>query len=199
MKGQSVTIYLELIPLISLFLLGYAQSGLYPGLGLGPVETLRRQSFVSAFGYVVLAAFTFALKLPHLYSRATFIIALGLSLIVVPLTRAALTRAATRWRWWNEPVVIVGTGERAVRAVRNIQRGHFGYVPVGVFAMHPAIGSHVEGVPIVGDLARAADLAARGIRVALIGGGNVRPHARRSIAAPFSTRRAPPRIRRPAG
>src|SRR5262245_54152667 len=60
-KEQSLSLYVELVPLVALFLIGYAQSGLYPGLGLGPVETLRRQSYVTAFGYLVLAAFSFAL------------------------------------------------------------------------------------------------------------------------------------------
>src|SRR5262245_34863007 len=65
-KHQSALLYLELVPLVPLFLLGYAQSGLYPGFGLGPVETLRRQSYVTTFGFVILATFSFALKLPHL-------------------------------------------------------------------------------------------------------------------------------------
>ena len=58
-----LSIYLDLAPLVSLFLFGYAQAGLYPGFGLGPVETLRRFSYVTAFGFLVLAAFSFALKI----------------------------------------------------------------------------------------------------------------------------------------
>src|SRR5687767_6664039 len=43
-KGQSVTLYIQIAPLVGLFLVGYAQAGLYPGFGVGPVETLRRLS-----------------------------------------------------------------------------------------------------------------------------------------------------------
>ena len=69
-RGQSIDLYLNLAPLFVLFILGYAQAGLYPGFGLGPVETLRRLSYVTAFGFLVLAAFSFALKLPRSVPRA---------------------------------------------------------------------------------------------------------------------------------
>ncbi len=176
-RRQPMGLYLELVPLIVLFILGYAQSGLYPGFGLGAVETLRRQSYVTAFGYLVLSAFTFALKLPHLYSRVTFVLALGFSLLLVPLMRAMLVTLAARWRWWSEPVAIVGTGERVVRAIRNIQSGGLGYRPVAVLSAQPVIGGRVEGVPVAGDLDHAPELTAAGIRVALIGGGLAQDHA----------------------
>src|SRR5262245_64394391 len=34
-KGQSLALYAPLIPLLAVFVVGYAQAGLYPGLGLG--------------------------------------------------------------------------------------------------------------------------------------------------------------------
>ena len=167
---QSIAIYLGLAPLLVLFILGYAQAGLYPGFGLGPVETLRRLSYVTGFGFLVMAAFSFALKLDPLYSRATFAIALALSLGAVPISRALVSDVADRWRWWNEPVVVVGTGDRAARVIRSIQQaGHLGYRPVAVLAPGPrAMSADVEGVPVCGGLDDAAALAARGIRVALV-------------------------------
>jgi hypothetical protein len=66
MREQSPGLYLQLAPLLLLFVAGYARAGLYPGFGLGPVEVLRRLSYVTAFGFLVLAAFSFALKLPPL-------------------------------------------------------------------------------------------------------------------------------------
>jgi Undecaprenyl-phosphate galactose phosphotransferase WbaP len=171
-RGQHVTLYVQLAPLISLFLFGYAQAGLYPGFGIGPVETLRRLSYVTAFGFLVLAAFSFALKLPPLYSRVTFTLAFVFSLAMVPVARVLAIRAARGWRWWSEPVVVVGTGERASRAIRSIQRaGHFGYRPTAVLAvtaLDEATGTDVEGVPVVGGLDQAPVLAAQGIRVALL-------------------------------
>jgi len=185
-RGQSFGLYLQVAPLISLFVLGYAQAGLYPGFGLGPVETLRRLSFVTAFGYLVLAAFSFALRLPPLYSRVTFVLAFALSLLMVPLGRFVVSQVGRRWRWWSEPVVVVGTGDRAARAIRSIvQSGQFGYRPAAVLAIEPTIDSQnraetVEGVPVVGGLDRAAVLAARGIRVALLESRRANPSRERA-------------------
>ena len=170
-RGQSPDIYLELLPLLGLFIAGYARAGLYPGLGLGPVETFRRLTLVTAFGFLVLAAFSFALKLPHLYSRVTFLLAFVLSLAFVPLGRLGLFHIARSWNWWAEPVVIIGTGRRAVRALRGIkQASHLGYRPVAVLEADATgqTGESVEGVPIVGGLNEAPSLSRAGIRVVFL-------------------------------
>ena len=170
-RQQSAVMYLELAPLAALFVAGYWRAGLYPSLGLGPVETLRRLTYVTTFGFLVLAAFSFALKLPHLYSRATFLLAFVFSLALVPLGRIALFYIARPWRGWAEPVVIIGTGPRAARTIRGIRRGiHLGYHPTAVLSADPGTpaGGYLEGVPILGGLEHASALAARGIRVAFL-------------------------------
>jgi len=167
---QSSAMYLELAPLLLLFVAGYARAGLYPGLGIGPVETLRRASFVTTFGFLILAAFSFVLKVQPLYSRMTFAIALTISLLLIPIGRAAIFYVAQNWRWWAEPVVIIGTGPRASRVMRDIQRAsHLGYRPaVVVTCGPPAEAAHLEGVPVVGGLDRIPEVVARGIRVAFL-------------------------------
>jgi Undecaprenyl-phosphate galactose phosphotransferase WbaP len=169
-RSQSLALYLSLAPLLALFIFGYALAGLYPGFGLGPVETLRRQSYVTGFGFLVLAAFSFAFKLPPLYSRVTFSIALALSLIVMPLSRALVSHMARAWSWWNEPVVVIGAGERAARAVRGIRAAqHLGYEPVAVLSHALLVDrGDIEGVPLVGGLEKGAALSAQGIRIALL-------------------------------
>ncbi|MGE0705784.1 MAG: hypothetical protein AB7P22_17825, partial [Vicinamibacterales bacterium] len=169
-RQQPVDLYLELVPLLGLFIMGYAQAGLYPGFGLGPVETLRRVSYVTGFGFLILAAFSFALQLPHLYSRVTFVLAVALSLLLVPLGRALVFHVANRWSWWAEPVVVVGTGRRAHKAVKSLQNGaELGYRPVAVLGLpgQPAPAS-IHGVAVAGGLEQARALAARGIQVALL-------------------------------
>jgi Undecaprenyl-phosphate galactose phosphotransferase WbaP len=172
MRQQSAGMYLELSPLIVLFVAGYARAGLYPSLGLGPVETLRRLSYITTFGFLVVAAFSFALKLPHLYSRVTFLLAFILSLVLVPLGRFALASIASKCHWWAEPVVIIGTGGRAARAIRGISHAghHLGYQPVAVLTSdRPTVAvDEVEGVPVLGGLDQVAALSASGIRVAFL-------------------------------
>jgi Undecaprenyl-phosphate galactose phosphotransferase WbaP len=166
---QPVELYLELLPMVGLFLIGYAQAGLYPGFGLGPVETLRRASYVTTIGFLILATLSFAFKLPHLYSRFTFAIAFMLSLALVPIGRAVVTRLAQRIRWWSEPVIVVGTGPRAATAIRNLRSSrHLGYRPAAVIAPAPAGVTDVEGTPVLGNLDRAPVLARQGFRVAIL-------------------------------
>ena len=178
-RGQSFALYLELAPLLPLFCVGYATAGLYPGFGLGPVETLRRQSYVTAFGFLVLAAFSFALKLPHLYSRVTFALALAMSLLLVPLARAWVVRVARRWPWWSEPVVVIGTGERAAQAVRSLENTRAtGYHPAAVLTLDPDTApADLAGLPIIGGLDEAPAIARQGIRVALVGSGEIQDRA----------------------
>jgi Undecaprenyl-phosphate galactose phosphotransferase WbaP len=169
-KHQPLSLYLPLAPLTGLFIIGYALAGLYPGFGLGAVETLRRVVLVTALSFLLIAAFSFALKVPALYSRVTFTLAFGFSLAFVPVGRSLLHRVAGRTWWWSEPVVVVGTGDRATHAIRHIQRAHRrDYRPVVVLnpnarAAEPAI----EGIPVASGLDRAASLARAGIRVVLL-------------------------------
>src|SRR5919198_3090646 len=71
---QPPSAYVDLIPLFVLFPLGYAGAGLYPGFGVGAVETLRRLSCCTSFAFLAVASVGFALKLPPHHSRIAFAI-----------------------------------------------------------------------------------------------------------------------------
>ena len=168
---QPLSLYVGLIPLLCLFPLGYAGSGLYPGFGVGAVETLRRLSCCTSFAFLVLAAASFALKLPSHYSRMTFIITLGACLIFVPLLRFFVLSIVSRWQWWGEPVVLVGNGQWVQWTIRALGNAlSLGYRPVGVLSPNfRQCGRAVEGVPVLGGTDLAPRLAERGVRVALVG------------------------------
>lgn len=169
---QDPALYLGLTPLLGLFLLGYAQTGLYPGFGLGPVETLRRLSLVTATGFLVLAAFSFAFQLPYLYSRVTFALAVVYALVLVPLVRFSVTRVASRWSWWAEPVVLVGDAAQADRTLEALEgSAAMGYRPAGMVTLgdDPRVPENSE-LPLLGGLDQARKLARRGLRVALLTG-----------------------------
>ena len=74
-------------------------------------------------------------------------------------------------RWWREPVVVIGTGERARRVIRSLaERHHLGYAPRAVLALGADAPAELEGVPVLGTLDASPAAAARGIRVALFEG-----------------------------
>jgi Undecaprenyl-phosphate galactose phosphotransferase WbaP len=167
---QPPELYTALLPLLCLFPLGYAGMGLYPGFGVGAVETLRRLSYCTSFAFLVLAGASFALKLPSHYSRMTFVIAWGMSLVLVPLWRFLTLSIARRWDWWGEPTVLIGHGSWVRWAIRALENAlSLGYRPVGVLSPdHHASEAFVEDIPIFGDTALAPYLAKRGVRVALV-------------------------------
>lgn len=169
-RNMEPGMYLQMWPFLALFILGYAQAGLYPGFGLGPVETFRRFSLVTLFSLTILAAVTFAFKLPHQYSRVTFGIAFLLSIVAVPAFRYLTLAITRRWAWWHQPVVLVGEGSSILRAVSTLQDSPLlGYRPLGMLSRRAAEGpSEVAGLPVLGGLERAAEVAGKGVSVALI-------------------------------
>jgi len=119
---QPLEYYLEFVPLFFLFPLGYAGAGLYPGFGMGAVETLRRLSCCTSFAFLALAAASFVMKLPPHHSRMTYAVAWGASLVLVPSARFITLSIVSRWRWWREPALLVGSKARVqwmIHTLRN--------------------------------------------------------------------------------
>jgi Undecaprenyl-phosphate galactose phosphotransferase WbaP len=168
-RSQPFALYLPALPLLTLVVLGYAQAGLYPGFGLGPVEALRRYWLVTATAFLIIAGLVFALKIEDQYSRVTLALALVLSLILVPLMRLFVTRVARRWSWWREPVVLVGTGSRTDLAWHHFSRRAAGeFRPVGVLTSRGHDGGVIaEGnPPVLGTIEDARAVARAGVQVA---------------------------------
>jgi len=62
-------LYLTLIPIVLIFLLIYKLWGLYPAIGLGPVEELRRLITSTTIVFTAFTAFTFWVRSAEIYSR----------------------------------------------------------------------------------------------------------------------------------
>ncbi len=169
-RQQPSQLYLELWPLVGLFTLAFATAGLYPGFGLGAVETIRRLTLRSSFIFIVLAAGSFALKTPHQYSRVTFGLAWAASLVLLPLARFSVLAVLSRTRWWGEPALVVGSSPLARRTVETLRHAlSIGYRPRWVLA-DPEQDEEggLGGLPALADVRQAKDLAARGVRVAFV-------------------------------
>lgn len=170
---QPASLYISLLPLLCLFLVGYATLGLYPGFGLGAVETLRRFSHCTSVVFLTLAAAAFVLELPSHYSPVTFGIAWGFSLALVPLTRFLMLGCASRWQWWKEPAVLAGSGRWMPQTIRSLRKAlSLGYRPVGILSTDGNWhGPSVEDVPVHSGVHLAPHLAKDGVRVAIMGDG----------------------------
>lgn len=166
---QGIHIYLDAAPLLGLFVLAYAQAGLYPGFGIGPVELLRRLTLRTSFVFLLLAAVTYWLKVPHQHSRVTVVLAWGTALVALPLARHIAVRVLARLRWWREPAVLVGRRAAAARLVPILNDTlAVGWRPVALLDLEPGGEDPPPASVCVGSLADAPRLAARGLRVAVV-------------------------------
>ncbi len=161
-REQRLELYLELWPILGLFVASYWGRGLYPGFGLGAVETLRRSWQGTSLVFAVLAASSFLLKIASPYSRVTFAIAWVAALLIQPTVRFLVLKLLRRLPWWSEPVVVYGDGPQVERALDALKTAHsLGYRPLAVLRPEPGEDA--------GALAsRMRPWAEKGVRVAVV-------------------------------
>ncbi len=162
-------------PLPVLLLALYAGSRLYAVTPPHPAEELRRMTLATTMAFIILVMATFFLRTGELYSRIATVLAWGIALFSIPLTRMAIRSIASRRRWWGVPLVVLGAGRTADLMVHALRRWPSrGLRPVLLLDDEP--GKH--GIPIAGIavsgpidelLPLAADCGIRHLMVAMPG------------------------------
>lgn len=132
--------YLRLWPVLLLFPLAYAASGLYPAFGCSPAGELRTLSTVTSLVYPALVVAIFLRKDAETYSRGIFLIAWAQTLLMVPLARALARAGFAQKPWWGYPVVVLGSERAAAVAKTLAHRANLGLKPVAVFDRLDAAG-----------------------------------------------------------
>ncbi len=165
-----LSLYLRTVPILAVFAAVYALNGLYPGITLNPVREIRLLTLATSIVFVMFTALLFFVKEGPEYSRAAFLAAWLLTLLLVPLTRASLRALLARRSWWGCPVVIFGNRDKAHEIVQGLRRQpQLGLMPVGVFDddYHQHVTS--SGLPVLGRFRDAARYAQQfGLSRALI-------------------------------
>ncbi|PWH11900.1 MAG: undecaprenyl-phosphate galactose phosphotransferase WbaP [Anaerolineae bacterium] len=157
--------YQPLIPPVTVFFVSvYLMMGLYPGMGVGPVEELRRLSIGTTIGMLALMGLSFYLRNINMWSRAVLGLAWFFLLVSAPLMRKIFRRLAVRLGMWGLPVVVLGETAGVGAIYDNLRRNRLtGFWPVlcvrtssisKFFSSTPspevaAIRSLVEGIEIV--------------------------------------------------
>jgi Undecaprenyl-phosphate galactose phosphotransferase WbaP len=127
--------YWKLWPVLLLFPVAYAVSGLYPGFGRNPADELRKLSVATSVVYPALAVTIFLLKDSATYSRGIFALAWMQTLVIVPFFRSLLRSACASGSWWGYPVVIVGAGRAAQLVARTLEKQPaLGLRPIAILA-----------------------------------------------------------------
>jgi len=113
---------LILVPVAMCFIVVFFSIGLYPGLGIGPVEELRRLTIGSFFVVIGLAALSFYLGSAGTWSRAILGLSWFFITLSVPISRKIFRRLAVRSNAWGMPVVVIGEATNAGAVYRKLRR-----------------------------------------------------------------------------
>jgi Undecaprenyl-phosphate galactose phosphotransferase WbaP len=152
--------YTPLWPVSLLFVAAYAVLGLYPGVGLSPVEELRRLVLGATMVCLAGSAFNF-LSRDTTFSRGVLLTGWALSATLVPLARSLLKLACASRPWWGVPVLILGAGEAGRRIVASLAaQPELGLKPVAMLDDDWDAEGYA-GVPFAGPLAAAPELGRR--------------------------------------
>ncbi len=154
------SLYWNLWPLLSIMGVIYAVAGLYPAIGLSPVEELRRLILSTTLFYLALGAVIFLLREGTTYSRGIFLMAWLLSMICVWLARISIRRLVAPFGWWGYPVLVMGAGKTGELVIRTLKRQPgLGLKPVAVLDDDPHKQGMLDSVPVMGRLSYAPYLA----------------------------------------
>jgi Undecaprenyl-phosphate galactose phosphotransferase WbaP len=162
-NGQYLpSLYWQMWPLLSLFILAYALVGLYAGVTLSPADELRRSCLTTTLIYLVLGAVTFLLRNPETYSRGVFLMGWAISLALVPFCRAIVRHICAPQPWWGFPVIVLGAGKTGAMVVKTLnERPQIGLKPVAILDDDPLKRGALHGIPVAGSVRLAPTLARR--------------------------------------
>jgi len=150
------------------------REGLYPGYGLTEPDELKRQVLSACYAgslfLVAILLFGTELKVVPSIAVGTTI----LTVLILPVGRAATKRALRAIGLWGRPVVILGSGPSVANIARTLDhRSLDGLRPVAVFADRAPGADEQEAtvgmVPVIGPISAANTFARReGIHHAIV-------------------------------
>ncbi len=120
-----------IIPAIIFFAFIYYLLALYPAVGIGPVEELKRLTISTSFVMFALITVSFFIRNTITFSRATLIIAWLLIMISVPLSRKVFRRIAVKLGLWGIPTMIAGDKKNVIYFQKHLSLHPLsGFLPV---------------------------------------------------------------------
>jgi Undecaprenyl-phosphate galactose phosphotransferase WbaP len=139
--------YLRLWPFLFVFLATYASVGLYSKVALSPPQELRRVTLSSAVIFLILGAATVTLRGGTRYFTWTLALAVILSVILLPVARAAARHLFAARPWWGTPAVVFGSGAAGENVVRTLlEQPGLGLRPILVVDDEPEAPQQLAGL-----------------------------------------------------
>jgi Undecaprenyl-phosphate galactose phosphotransferase WbaP len=134
------------------------------------VELLRKLVRGSTIVYLMLTTAMFLTKGSDVQSRGEFFSCWLLSIAFLPIFRAAAHEYCSRKPWFGVPVVVLGGGRTAALLIEKLRlMPEMALKPVACLDDDPYKNGDLDGVPIVGPLSSAREVARSGhIRHAIV-------------------------------
>jgi Undecaprenyl-phosphate galactose phosphotransferase WbaP len=142
--------YIQFWPFLFVFIAVYAAAGLYSGVALNPIEELRRATVSSSTVFLVLGAATMSWRVSRTYVTWTLLLAMLLSVVLVPVFRGVVRRFFSREAWWGRPAVVFGAGPEGRKVVETlIRQPELGLKPVAIVDEDGDGPSSFMGIPVM--------------------------------------------------
>lgn len=158
--GLTAPVYAGIAAGLPVVVLCFYFMGLYPGYGISDVERLKHQQTGIA---IILSSL---LIWDHLaqdgaWSRGIVLLTWIFAALAIPPAFSLVRFLLIRCGNWGMPVVVVGAGDAGEELIELMRRDpRLGLIPTAVLVSDPRmVGGTAAGIPIVGTIEDAGDLA----------------------------------------
>jgi Undecaprenyl-phosphate galactose phosphotransferase WbaP len=147
-----------LLPALLVTLGTFTVAGLYPGVGMNPVEELRRCSLSLAVSFAIIGSATFLLH--DLYSsRLVYGMAYVCAATLIPVFRALVRQLFCRRAWWGSQVAILGMGQSGTLLFKTlVENPQIGLKPIAVLDDDTSRYLDVDEKLVRGPLSRCLEI-----------------------------------------
>lgn len=143
---------------LTLVLCSLMAAGLYPGVGINPVEEIRKT--ISSITLAFLSLWSATLFLHDLSnSRLVCAFAYALAIVAVPSCRSLTRRLLSKKPWWGSQVAILGSGEVGRLVLQKLQENPaIGMKPIAVLDDDDDALASLDGSLATGPLDRCLEI-----------------------------------------
>ena len=154
--------------LVLLVPVAYVFAGLYPAVGMHPVDEFKRLTVATSA--VLVASLAGIALVGGVMPPWVIVVGGAFGLVTMPVGRALTRELFARKPWWGVPVVVLGAGRTAGLVLdRLAARPRVGMKPIACLDDDPEkIGGSLRGVPITGPLEDVHAYQQRGVRHAVM-------------------------------
>ena len=138
-------LFQQTLPILIISLISFGFNGLYPAVGISPVEELRKLASTTTLVVLILTAVSFWARNAETFSRLTLTLTWLFSIVLLPIARDLVRTLGVRLNIWGEPVAIIGFGKQGQKTVEFFQKNKkLGLKPVVIL---DTSGSNVYDSP----------------------------------------------------